>query len=158
MADLAKTPLFMTSLDPNAENSDLDALRALAYEGTKAEVAGNFREQGNDCARAKRWVDAREFYDKALLVLDKGVPKGKAKVEERDVEIELGEDEDGERQVVDVEEEVRKEAVIKEACLVNRALCNLELSTYINTTASLRHIFPFPPPTSIYLNHQQQND
>ncbi|OJD32627.1 tpr repeat protein [Diplodia corticola] len=124
LAELNRTPLFMTSLDESdgqgGENAALEGLKALAYEGTKAEVAGNFREQGNECARAKQWVDAREFYDKALGVL-KGV--GKELNEDPDMDLADG-------QKLDPDEEARKERQIEEASLVNKALCNLEMKNY----------------------------
>lgn len=55
----------------------------------------------------KRWKDAREFYTKGILALK----------QERQ---ELPED---------LVSEDEKEKAIEEACYVNRALCNLELST-----------------------------
>jgi len=117
MAELNRVPLFMTELDETdgqgGENIALEALKALNYEGTKAEVAANFKEQGNDCAKAKKWPDAREYYAKALEALKGQVP----------VHQEL----DGEQVVVDLEQEAKKEKDLEEACLVNRALCNLEL-------------------------------
>jgi hypothetical protein len=140
LAELNRSPLFMTSLD-DTENPALEALKALAYEGTVAEVAGNFREQGNECARAKQWTDAREYYDKALAVVKHGVPKP-----EVNEALKLGDNEgppqvdwlenkpeDGQAEVkeeVDPVAEAKKEREIEEACFVNRALCNLELSTY----------------------------
>ncbi|RPA98462.1 TPR-like protein [Choiromyces venosus 120613-1] len=68
-----KMPLFMTELDEanedgTGENVQLEALKALAYEGEPHEVAQNFRTQGNDCYRAKAWRDAAEYYTKALTV------------------------------------------------------------------------------------------
>lgn len=136
LAELNRTPLFMTSLD-SEENVDLEALKALAYEGTKAEVAGNFREQGNECAKLKQWKDAREYYDKALAVLKHGVPKA---LESGDgsAEMDLGNNKDavddkaidadvGNEEEVDEEAEKKKEKDIEEASYVNRALCNLEL-------------------------------
>ena len=38
----------------DGENVMLDALHALQNEGTRGEVAQNFREQGNEGAREKR--------------------------------------------------------------------------------------------------------
>jgi hypothetical protein len=117
---LNRTPLFMTTLDETdgegGENIELAALRALAYEGTRAEIAGNFREQGNDQARAKRWKDAKEFYDQALAALK--APQQKDP------------DETARHEVKEIDEvaEGKKEREIEEACHVNRALCNLELS------------------------------
>ena len=102
-------------LDATAENvlsnPELEAIRALQYEGTRAEVAQNFREQGNEMARAKRWRDAREFYTKALEAL-------KGQIDEE------GDGEAGE------EERRKKEREIEEACYSNRALCNLSLRRY----------------------------
>lgn len=119
-------PLFMTELDETdgdgGENLALEALKAMAYEGTRAEIAENFRQQGNDCARAKQWTDAKEFYDKAIAAL-----KGPQNNPDPDaagpdvIEVEL-----------DEKEEEKKEKVIEEACYVNRALCNLEKSECIS--------------------------
>ena len=106
--DLKRSPFFMTSLDDVAddeENVALDAIRALQYEGTRAEVAENFKEQGNELVREKKWKDAKEMYGKGLLAL-------------RDPKQEKGEGEDG------------REMKVKELLLVNRALCHLELRRF----------------------------
>jgi len=140
LTELNRSPLFMTSLD-DTENPALEALKALAYEGTVAEVAGNFREQGNECARAKQWTDARQYYDKALAVVKHGVPKPEVneslqfKDDEGPPKVDWLEEkpQEGETEIekeVDPAEEAKKEREIEEACFVNRALCNLELSTY----------------------------
>lgn len=107
-----RTPLFMTELDETdgegGENLELEALKALAYEGTRAEIAQNFREQGNDQAKVKNWLDAKEFYDRALAALK--APR-----------------KDGEwKEIQDEKAELEKEKGIAELCYVNRALCNLE--------------------------------
>ncbi|KAF2102064.1 TPR repeat protein-like protein [Rhizodiscina lignyota] len=123
-----RMPLFMTELDETdgegGENVELEALKALAYEGTRAEVAQNFREQGNDQAKLKRWLDAREFYDKALAAL-----KSPRKEEEWE-------------EIKDEEVELNKEKEIAEACYTNRALCNLEKKNYrscnLDCAATLR--------------------
>lgn len=121
-----RTPLFMTTLDETdgegGENIELEAIKALMHEGTTAEIAGNFREQGNDQAKAKRWKDAKAFYDQALAALK--TPKRKFEAEEGDADLEVVE--------VDEKAEEQKERQIEEACYVNRALCNLELSRYSN--------------------------
>lgn len=127
LKEMNRMPLFMTTLDETdgegGENTELEALKALAYEGTKAEIAENFRQQGNECARAKQWTDAKEFYDKAIAAL-------KASKQEPDPE-------DG-RQVIEIEideeEEAKKEKIIEEACYTNRALCNLEKSKFQRST------------------------
>ncbi|KAK0744145.1 hypothetical protein B0T18DRAFT_416677 [Schizothecium vesticola] len=71
VAELKQHPLFMTDLDDTdpADNPDLAALQALAFDGTPLENATNFKEQGNECFRAKRWADAKEFYTKGIAVL-----------------------------------------------------------------------------------------
>ncbi|QSS66546.1 TPR repeat protein [Histoplasma capsulatum] len=112
-----KTPLFMTDLskatDGDEENIGLEAMRALQYEGTRAEVAQGFRESGNQVTRQKKWADGKEFYTKAIAVLTD------------DNKWEKGEDPEGDR---------IKEREIAEACYTNRALCNLELKNYRSTT------------------------
>lgn len=96
----------------DGNNELLDALSALQYEGTRAEVAQGFREQGNEMARAKNWKDGKEFYNKALAVLaDKKNFNNPA-----------------DTKVIDLDEERKQELEVEEACYINRALCNLELS------------------------------
>ena len=95
-------------------------MRALQYEGTRAEIAQNFREQGNEMARAKRWKDGKEYYTKGLAALKQ--PQSISPPAE-----------DGEyptTQVLKPETEAKKEKEIEEACYINRALCNLELRTF----------------------------
>lgn len=122
LAMMNRVPLFMTSLDETdgeeGENMALEAIKALAYEGTRAEIAGNFREQGNEMARAKQWVDAREYYTKAIGAMK--MPRKPQDKEEGPSDMEVVE--------VDEEEESRKEKEIEEASYTNRALCNLEMS------------------------------
>ncbi|KAM7220929.1 hypothetical protein V8F06_003653 [Rhypophila decipiens] len=67
VAELKKSPLFMDELD--MDNEEVIALQALAYEGTPLENAANFKEQGNECFREKRWSDAKEFYGKGIAIL-----------------------------------------------------------------------------------------
>lgn len=86
----------------------LDALRALQNEGTRGDVAQNFREQGNEAAREKRWIDAKEFYTKGIAVLKSTEQKWDKPEDE--------------------EEEQRLRREVEEASYINRALCNLELS------------------------------
>ena len=119
VADLKKSPFFMTSLeDVGAEyNPGVEAIKALIYEGSRSEQASNFREQGNEDARSKNWTDAREQYSKGLAVLK--VP--------RRSEDPVADDED------------KKELMLKELLLVNRALCQLELSELLLFHAKLSH-------------------
>jgi tetratricopeptide (TPR) repeat protein len=106
----------MTELEEN--NNDLDALKALAYEGTPLEVATGFKERGNESFSEKGYKDAKEFYTKAINVLLIEVRK------RQKLTLEEGGD----------KEEVKKEVAVLEACLVNRAACHLELKNYRSCT------------------------
>ncbi|KAK4161812.1 hypothetical protein QBC43DRAFT_322826 [Cladorrhinum sp. PSN259] len=155
---LKKHPLFMTELDENADDESaemLAALQALAYEGTPLENSINFKEQGNECFREKRWTDGKEFYGKGILILageelrrKKGLRK-KVKKEKEIKEIKpeseqpkevLGEEEakyhqDAEEEEVDDDpEDVKKEKALLETLYVNRAACHLELRNYRSCT------------------------
>lgn len=94
----------------DGENPFLDAIRALQNEGTRGDVAQNFREQGNEAAREKRWADAKEHYSKGIAVL-------LAKEDKWD-------------KPEDEKEEARLRREVEEACYINRALCHLELSRF----------------------------
>ncbi|KAI4866263.1 TPR-like protein [Hypoxylon rubiginosum] len=111
VAELKKTPFFMTELE---ENDDTEAFKALAYEGTPFEVASDFKEQGNECFRTKRWADAKEFYTKGVLVLA---------AEERKRAR-------GEPNPEATEEDVKGQRSVLESLYVNRAACHLELKNY----------------------------
>lgn len=68
LKEMERHPLFMRTLNPadTSENLELEALQALAYEGTPLEIAKNFKEQGNEAFREKRYRDALEFYTKGI--------------------------------------------------------------------------------------------
>lgn len=123
--DLKKSPFFMTSMDDVGDeyNEQIEAIRALMYEGTRAEIAEGFKEEGNELAKAKKWSDAKQFYTKGILALRV----------ERKAEDATGEEED------------KRERVLKEAFLVNRALCHLELSKkhITNGTHALAIMFSY---------------
>ncbi|EFE39698.1 hypothetical protein TRV_05592 [Trichophyton verrucosum HKI 0517] len=113
-----QTPLFMTDVDKalqaEGENPQLDAIRALQNEGTRADNAQRFRENGNDFAKVKRWKDAKECYTKGISILT---------IKDNSWE-----------EPEDPKEEARRLREIEEACFINRALCNLELKNYRSTT------------------------
>ncbi|RDW79512.1 TPR repeat protein [Coleophoma cylindrospora] len=112
LAELNKSPLFMTDLE---ENDDVEALKALAYEGTPLEVAVGFKERGNESFKEKRWADAKEFYTKGITVLLAEVRKRQRG------ELEKGEDD-------------AEQVKVLEQSLVNRAACHLELKNYRSCT------------------------
>ncbi|CAI4055689.1 HSP70/90 family co-chaperone CNS1 SKDI_02G2650 [Saccharomyces kudriavzevii IFO 1802] len=72
LREMNRMPFFMTKLDETdgagGENVELEALKALAYEGEPHEIAGGFKKQGNELYKAKRFKDARELYIKGLNV------------------------------------------------------------------------------------------
>ena len=115
--------MFISKSRLEGDNVGLDALRALQYEGTPAEIAQGFKEQGNEVVKMKRWNDGKEFYTKGLAVLEqrKRARLLKSSAEAGD-EPSLAED----------EVEIVKQRELEEACFVNRALCNLELSAFLN--------------------------
>ena len=90
-------------------------------------------------AKAKKWADGKELYSKGLAALGVERKEGEANGEAED----------------------RKEVEIEEACYINRALCNLELSMFLENrpvtyflTTSIRRKLPlhnprlrlYPPP------------
>ncbi len=87
----------------------LEALKALQHEGTKSEVAQGFKDSGNEMVAAKKWKDAKEFYNKGIAVLADRTEDKWDKAED-----------------MTAEEEQR--VTLEEQLFVNRALCNLELS------------------------------
>ncbi|KAF9248473.1 hypothetical protein DTO006G1_7854 [Penicillium roqueforti] len=118
MAMMNKTPLFMTDIDKagdeKGENVLLDALQALQNEGTRGEVANSFKGQGNEAVQGLKWIDAKEFYTKALAVINAKEDKWEAPE--------------------DPEEEAALLRKLEEASYINRALCNLELGNYRSCT------------------------
>lgn len=111
--------MFISKYRVDGDNVELDALRALQYEGTPAEIAQGFKEQGNEVVKMKRWKDGKEFYTKALAVL----------AQSKKARLLRSSNGDGEQPpIAEDEAEIRKQTELEEACFVNRALCNLELS------------------------------
>lgn len=128
LADLNKSPLFMTELE---DNDDMAALEALSYEGTPLENATEFKESGNEAFKEKRWNDAREFYGRGISVLtgeEKRRQRGD-KPRENDPE-------------GDSEAEIARQRAVLETLYVNRAACHLEMKNYrscwLDCSAALR--------------------
>ncbi|KAF7590682.1 hypothetical protein BBP40_002517 [Aspergillus hancockii] len=128
-AMLNKTPLFMTDIekagDENGENILLDALQAMQNEGTRGEVAQGFRSEGNEAAKEKRWIDAKEFYTKAIAVIFAKVDKW-----------EKPEDPTAEQKLL---------REVEQASYINRALCNLELGNYRACTLDCASVLKLDP-------------
>lgn len=119
--------MFISKYRLDGDNVELDALRALQYEGTPAEIAQGFKEQGNEVVKMKRWKDGKEFYTKALAVL----------AQRKKARLLRSSNGDGEQPPIAQDEaEIRKQTELEEACFVNRALCNLELSMLPSMTVA----------------------
>lgn len=113
---------FISKNRVDGDNVELDALRALQYEGAPAEIAQGFKEQGNEVVKMKRWKDGKEYYTKSLAVL----------VQQKRKRISEASQTESEPRTAEEEAEFRKEIELEEVCYVNRALCNLELSIKTN--------------------------
>ena len=116
-------------------------MRALQYEGTRAEIAQGFRERGNEMAREKRWKDGKEFYTKGLAAL-KQPQETPPDTTDGEASIEL-----------DLEAEAKKEKEVEEACYINRALCNLELRLSPSFDHSLDKVMSNPASRKLPLLH-----
>ncbi|KIM83927.1 hypothetical protein PILCRDRAFT_818954 [Piloderma croceum F 1598] len=67
LASLDSVPLFMKSLpQDDTENEAVCALQSLAFDGTPDEIAQNFKEQGNDYFKGKRFREALSFYTQGV--------------------------------------------------------------------------------------------
>lgn len=109
----------MTELD-DTNNTDLEALHALAYEGTPLENATDFKASGNEAFREKRWADAREFYGRGIALIN-GEEKRRAR---RDIPPHANDP------LGDDAGEVAAQRAVLEALYVNRAACQLELGNH----------------------------
>lgn len=118
--------VFISKNRLEGDNLELEALRALQYEGTPAEIAQGFKEQGNEVVKMKRWKDGKEYYSKGLAVLAQ-----RAKIRSLKLPDEAGE----KLSIAEDEVEIGKQKELEEACYVNRALCNLELGKLSQSSA-----------------------
>jgi len=125
LSDLNKSPLFMTELE---ENDELEAFKALAYEGTPLEVSTSFKERGNESFQEKRHSDAKEFYTKSITILLAEVRKRQR----------------GEK-TESSPEDIKQELGVLEASLVNRAACHLELKNYRSCIQDCGHALRLNP-------------
>ncbi|KAF9481982.1 40S ribosomal protein S7 [Pholiota conissans] len=66
LAAFDSVPLFMKSLPEDDSDPTLSALQSLIYEGTPDEIAQNFKEQGNEYFKGKRYREALGFYTQGV--------------------------------------------------------------------------------------------
>ncbi|CAK7267159.1 HSP70/90 co-chaperone [Sporothrix epigloea] len=127
LADLNKSPLFMTDFE---DNDDIAALQALAYEGTSFENAADFKERGNECFREHKWADAREFYGKGIALLvaeNRRRARGEAPTREAAEDGTMPPD-------PDTPTAVDEQHTLLGTLYGNRAACQLELRNYRSCT------------------------
>ncbi|KAJ5941840.1 hypothetical protein N7516_002008 [Penicillium verrucosum] len=115
----------MRAMRVQGENVLLDALQALQNEGTRGEVANTFKGQGNEAVQELKWIDAKEFYTKAIAVINAKENKWE--------------------KPEDPEEEAALLRKLEEASHINRALCNLELGNYRSCTLDCAVALKFNP-------------
>jgi hypothetical protein len=137
ISELNKTPLFMTELE---QNDELEAFKALAYDGTPSENAQNFKEHGNEVFKQRKWVDAKEFYTKAISLLQiEERKRSRAQAsKEKAAATPLEESKDS-------EEEVKTQRAILEACLGNRSACHVQLKNYRSATLDCAGVLRLNP-------------
>ncbi|TDZ53162.1 Hsp70/Hsp90 co-chaperone CNS1 [Colletotrichum trifolii] len=141
--EINSSPLFMTELE---ENDDVAALQALAYEGTPRENAEDFKNQGNECFKAKRHADAKEFYTKGVDVL--AVEERRRGRGEKTFHTETATNEDGEERDVEVEDdddEISAQRALLESLYSNRAACHLELGNFRSCWLDCGHALRLNP-------------
>ncbi|PSR92159.1 hypothetical protein BD289DRAFT_451905 [Coniella lustricola] len=130
LADLNKSPLFMTELD-DEQNTGLEALEALSYEGTMLENATDFKGSGNEAFREKRWPDAADYYGRGIGILVTQEKRRAASLPPHE------NDPQGDDPV-----EIAAQRTLLETLYVNRAACHLERrnyrSCYLDCHAALR--------------------
>ncbi|KAJ7228984.1 hypothetical protein GGX14DRAFT_509919 [Mycena pura] len=67
LKEFDSVPLFMKALpEEEADDPMIAALQSLAYEGTPDEIALNFKEQGNEYFKGKRFREALGFYTQGV--------------------------------------------------------------------------------------------
>lgn len=129
LADLNKSPLFMTELE---DNDDIAALQALDYEGSALENSAGFKERGNECFKVRGYADAREFYAKGVALLAAEERKRACGETTRNPD-------DG---VADSPADVAAQRALLASLHLNRAACHLALdncrSAWLDCAASLR--------------------
>jgi len=67
LAAFNSIPLFMKSLpEDDTENATIAALQSLVHDGTPDEIAQNFKDQGNDYFKGRRYREALGFYTQGI--------------------------------------------------------------------------------------------
>ncbi|KAI1333071.1 TPR-like protein [Xylariaceae sp. FL0255] len=150
VAELKRTPFFMTELE---ENDETEAFKALAYEGTPLENGTDFKERGNECFKAKKWSDAKEFYTKGIVIIaaeekarenaaETAPSSSLTPTAQKSEPTPQSQHKDGDTSELSPEEEIAQQRAVLESLYVNRAACHLELKNYrsawLDGSAALR--------------------
>ncbi|OBT59445.1 hypothetical protein VE04_00613 [Pseudogymnoascus sp. 24MN13] len=142
LADLNKTPLFMTELE---DNDEIEAFKALAYEGTPSEVSQNFKEQGNDVFKLRSWADAKEFYSKAITVLQAEQRKRAQEKTLQEAPPQADKTAPPTTLSAEDEAEIKEQLKLLEACLGNRSACHVQLKNYRSATLDCAQVIRLNP-------------
>lgn len=127
-------PLFMRELpsgkDGDGAESDvaLAALQSLIHEGTPEEVASNFKDQGNEYFKGRRFREAEGFYTQGIDALTTRPIEGQEGVRRVPVE--------------------DKDRALYNALLLNRAAANLELENYGRVLKDVHIVLEHEPKSS----------
>jgi len=131
VAEMKLHPMFMTDMadfGDGEDNPEIQALQALAYDGTPLENATNFKEQGNECFRRKKWADAKEFYSKGISLLA-AEEKRRATASTTATTARPASPDPN-----DAPEEIQGQLALLEQLYGNRAACHLELRNFRSCT------------------------
>ncbi|CAE6530470.1 unnamed protein product [Rhizoctonia solani] len=127
------TPLFMRELPTGKEGeaseedqTTLAALQSLIHEGDPEEVASNFKDQGNEYFKSRRFREAMGFYTQGIEALTIQSVDGKPKI-------------------VEVQE---KDRSLYNALLSNRAAANLELENFGKVLKDVKLVLETDPQSS----------
>ncbi|KAJ1311443.1 hypothetical protein OPQ81_009932 [Rhizoctonia solani] len=127
------TPLFMRELPTGKEGevseedqTTLAALQSLIHEGDPEEVASNFKDQGNEYFKSRRFREALGFYTQGIETLTIQSVDGKPKI-------------------VQVSP---KDRPLYNALLLNRAATNLELENFGKVLKDVKLVLETDPQSS----------
>ncbi|CUA76725.1 hypothetical protein RSOLAG22IIIB_02194 [Rhizoctonia solani] len=127
------TPLFMRDISSGKEGEasehdqiTLAALQSLIHEGDPEEIASNFKDQGNEYFKSRRFREAMGFYTQGVEALTIQSIDGKPKI-------------------VDVQE---KDRPLYNALLLNRAAANLELENFGRVLKDAKLVLETDPRSS----------
>ncbi|KAG8695836.1 hypothetical protein FRC09_008899 [Ceratobasidium sp. 395] len=129
------TPLFMRELPsgidsdtPESDSNTLAALQSLIHEGPPEEIASNFKDQGNEYFKGKRFREAQGFYTQGIDALTTEQIEGQDTIRRIPVQ--------------------EKDRPLFNALLLNRAAANLELENFGRVLKDAHAVLEHDPRSS----------